>query len=55
MAKKPNYGHERAQRARIKKDKKQEKLQRRQDESDRRKSPDDAAPDTAPEGEAETE
>jgi len=44
MAKKPNYGQERAQRARVQKNRKQEKLQRREEEALKRKSSGDGQP-----------
>jgi len=37
MVKKPNYGQERAQRSRVQQDRKREKLQRREEESLKRK------------------
>lgn len=44
MVKKPNYGQERAQRARAQQDRKQEKLQRREEESLKRKAARDGQP-----------
>lgn len=56
MAKKPNYGQERAQRARIQKGRKQEKLQRREEEALKRKSSGDGQPgsDSVQNGDPET-
>lgn len=47
--KKPNYGQERAQRSRVQQERKQEKLQRREEESLKRKALRDAQPNSNPE------
>jgi hypothetical protein len=49
MVKKPNYGQERAQRSRVLQDRKQEKLQRREEESLKRKASRDGQPNPNPE------
>ena len=46
MAKKPNYGQERAQPSRVQQDRKQEKLQRREEESLKRKASRDGQPNS---------
>ncbi len=53
MAFKPNYNQQRSERNRIKEAKKQEKLQKREEEVAKRKAARDAQPvdDTAPESE----
>ena len=48
MVKKPNYGQERAQRARVQQSRKEEKLQRREEESLKRKALRDAQPNSEP-------
>ena len=52
MAFKPNYNQQRAERNRAKEAKKQEKLQRREEEAAKRKAEQDG---TAPVGDAESE
>jgi hypothetical protein len=47
--KKPNYGQERAQRSRVQQERKQEKLQRREEESLKRKALRDGQPNSNPE------
>jgi hypothetical protein len=49
MVKRPNYGQERAQRARVQQDRKQEKLRRREEESLRRKAERDRIAHSDPE------
>ena len=49
MVKRPNYGQERAQRARVQQDRKQEKLQRREEESAKRKAARDGTANSDPE------
>jgi hypothetical protein len=49
MVKKPNYGQERAQRSRVQQDRKREKLQRREEESLKRKASRDGQPNSNPE------
>ena len=51
MVKKPNYGQERAQRSRDQRSRKQEKLQRREEESLKRKAQREGQPDSGPEPE----
>ena len=49
MVKTPNYGQERAQRSRVQQSRKEEKLQRREEESMKRKALRDGQPNSDPE------